>query len=376
MQNIAVNRKALIKAIQGVKEDNISIMGVVMAKRPILEALKIQNTEEVVTITTGMLSWPEMKGKTQDAYHVSNYNRAGISTVSNAISNEPCIAINYNHTVMRFLNRPVIGRGQAAPKVAVIDLGNAETLRGKVVDAKVLLDAINLVTPAIAREHGRPVLECIFFESTGKDLTLTTADGFQLYTTTIPIEAPEGKWLISSEYLPKLIALLKGTHEVGLILNLTKDGEPKSLTLQASRQSTEIPCFFGTFPNYSLLIPKEGTPVTFSAPQVLEAIKPLKEIVKNGSGIIRLMVKAQSSPEKPGTLTVFGKSEEYGDLTVACNVLSETDCKVALNHSYLVDILKTIGEGKATMHIGTPSSPVKVTWDKGLIVVMPMFVQW
>ena len=105
---------------------------------------------------------------------------------------------------------------------------------------------------------------------------------------------------------------------------------------------------------------------------MLEAVKALKHIADDGSGIIRLEFS-----KYPGQVTLSAKSEELGISTVECIALVDRPCKIAINANYLKDFLSTCKDSVIDLFVSHSSSPLVVYNEEDkLEVIMPMFAQW
>jgi len=343
MQSVSVNRKEFIKQLQSIKEKDVSLFGIAVNKAKLTEALRLQN-EDSLEITPGIVSWQ---------YKAKMY---GGHWSTHSVDNEPCVQFSCDHTSFRFLNRQADIRKQPA----VIQFGNNQA-SGYAVDAKALLKAITMVSPAIAEEETRPVLCAIYFESTGTMLHLTAADGFRLHTVKIKAKIPKGDFLISKDDVQRVTKLL---HKATAATIATD--QP---TVFFSTGSQQVKCqkVIGRFPNYRKLIPDFDNPIVFNSQELWRSIKALPI---SASSIIRLFVK-------PNQITLATRDEEEHETkTEFVNVKTKQECKIAINQHYLLDLLRVVGNQSITMRIKGTSYPVKFTWQNGQAVIMPMFVQW
>jgi DNA polymerase III sliding clamp (beta) subunit (PCNA family) len=139
----------------------------------------------------------------------------------------------------------------------------------------------------------------------------------------------------------------------------------------------ELTTLLGTFPKYEQLIPTTGTTNEFIASQMLEAVKALHSIAKDGSGIIRLKFSKELYDDKAiGKITMSSKSEELGESVIECDANVEADAKIAFNSRYLIDLLKQAKDSKVTMLMTVESNPALFTIGNKIQVLMPMFVKW
>lgn len=366
MNTITVEKQQVIKTLSSIKDDNVSIAGININRRNLLDALKLQDQPDSdrLTLTYGKVSW---------------FNADG----SNELDNEPCIQISCNHTVMRFLNRATVKYGD--PKVTPLNFIDYRqynpinnNLTGIPLNVKELIKALNYTMVNLAdKNEYRDKFRCVLFESTdNNNLLLIAADGFRLGISQIDaLRLPELKAMIHYDDLKRLLQYLKSIKPIGKgkskyypdVFMQTTD---KALQFNTELTNIVLPINDYTFPSYPELIPLDGTPITFNANELLEAVKALTHIAKDSSGIIRLKFIKKH-------IELSATSPEYGTSKVNCNASVSRDCYTAINYKYLKDYLTQVKNQTVTVAINTPSSPIVfTTQDNNVSVIMPMFVQW
>jgi len=382
---IKVLRENLISKLASVKEDNVSIAGIAIERRKLLEALKLQKQADAdtLTISYGNVSWQ---------YEYKNYSDGRWELDPFTLEPKPCIQISCNHTTMRFMHCPKSKNWQE-PKIIPLNFTDHRSyikpeLNGIPFDTRELISALTYALHGVATEESRPVLCCVLFDSGDNVLKLVSADGFRMPIISMPAEGiPAGKVLIHSSDILKLITFLKAVKPIGkgkgkyypeVYLAYTDNG----LKFSHDNGMIEFEKQDGTFPNYEQLIPKdEHSKVEFIASDMLQAVKSISNIANDGSGIIRLQVQ---QGEPAGKISVSASSEEYGESTVECDALVEyseyhktAPCQIAANNHYLIDLLKLCGDNRITLKIRQSSSPmVFEIGDNRQAVIMPMMAQW
>ena len=368
MNTIKVLNENLIKALSSVKEDNVSIADVVIDRRKLLAALRLQAQPdaEVITLNYGKLSW-----------------QADGSKGSNDLDPEPCVQFSCNHTAMRFLNRPHKVKYGQEPKIIPLNFVDhraepiKQALTGIPIDTQELLEALNFVIHGVATDGSRPPLECVCFDCSKNTLQLVTADGFRLPIATMKVKGMTKKQaLIHRLDIPKLLTFLKnnytGKGKSKAWLDTYLDIREQKTMFISAKGMVEFDNQTGSYPNYSQLVPDKGTHIQVVASEMLEGVKALKRIADDGSGIIRL--KFDRYPSK---LTLSARSEELGDSQVECQAMVDRECNIAANAHYLTDFLSTCKDNVIDLFVDSPSSPMVVYKNsEQLEVVMPMFVQW
>ena len=374
--SIKVLRENVIKQLTTIKEDNVSIAGIVIERRKLLEALKLQAqaNADMLTIDYGNVSWE---------YEYQNYSDGRWEKEPFKLEPQPCIQISCDHTTMRFMSHHKSKNGLMQNVIPLNFVDRNEyikpILKGTSLDTRELIDALTFVIHGIATDETRPPLACVLFESGGDTLKLVTADGFRLVTAKFAIKGiPQDKVLINRLDIPKLLTFLKsnteGTGKRKVWLDTYILHDYKTLKFTSEKGMVEFDKQPGIFPSYSKLIPEDGAKIEFIASGMLKAVKALKNIASDGSGIIRLNF---STGEPCGKITLSAKSEDYGESSIECDALVESDCKIAVAHKYLIDLLKQCGDSKISVRITVESSPMVFDIsDTKQEVIMPMFVQW
>lgn len=370
MNQIKLDRKQFIKQLATVKDDNISIADVVIDRRKLVEALRLQTQPDadILTLTYGKLAWQSENGDYQ-------------------VDHEPSIQFSCNHTTMRFLNRPKHPKNNSryTPTIKALNFTDHQTeqprqeFTGIPVDTEELLTALNFVIHGVAIEETRPVLNCVCFNCSKDKIELVTADGFRLPVTIVYSKGMTNKQaLIHRCDIPKLVTFLKnnvtGKGKSKGWLSTYVDIRESKTQFMSDKGKVEFDNQTGSYPDYTRLIPNEGyTHIELIASQMLEAVKALKHIADDGSGIIRLQfVKGYPI----GTLTLAAKSEDYGESSTECDAKVDQDYKIAVNAKYLADVLGTCGDRVIDLFVQSPSHPIVFCDDTRLEVIMPMFVQW
>ncbi|KKM91588.1 hypothetical protein LCGC14_1227000 [marine sediment metagenome] len=372
-KEIRVLRENVIKTLTGIKEDNVSIAGIAIPRRTLLEALKLQTQPggERLTLTYGAVSWQD---KTE---------HGGISKVTD----KAAIQISCDHTTMRFFDNPKLDR-RGISEFNTIPLNFIDyrdyvkpELTGIPLDTLELIKALAFTLPCTAKEISRPPLECILFESGKGILKLAAADGFRLAVTELPAAGiPKYKALIHHTDIVKLQTFLKAIPAIGTGKNkyysevyLSYSGDV--VRFAHEKASIDFTRHDLNFPDYPQLIPKEGIKSEFIASDMLRAAKSINGVTRDGSGIIRLNFKTYKTVS--GKITLSAASAEVGDNSAVCDAIVEKDCRIAVNVSYLTAFLKLCGDNKISIKLTNSSSPmVFETPDNRLEVIMPMFVQW
>jgi len=338
---IKVLRENIIKSLTSIKDDNVSIADVIINRKKLLSVLKLQTQADadLITLSYGNVSYQN-------------------------IENEPCVQFNCNHTTFRFLNRPKQARYGQEPKIVplnFIDYRESATqeLTGIVIDSRELIKALSFVLPCVATEQSRPVLNCILFESGNNELKLVAADGFRLAVDTLSTpNIPEDKVLIQLKDISRLLTFLKSTKPIGkgkgkYYPDLYLSYNDKTIKFATKDGYIDLEKQDGTFPDYTQLIPTHGAHIELVASDMLQAVKAVSTMAKDGSGIVRLKFS-----KYPAKLILSARSEDLGNSSVECLAKVDRDCKIAVNGNYLIAYLAACKDSIIDLFITHESSPI------------------
>ena len=255
-----------------------------------------------------------------------------------------------------------------------------------VLDGDALVKALAAVAPYAATEQDRPALTGICL-TLGEAVKAAAADGFRLAWETVPGKlVGEGSLIVPARAVPVLEGLWKKAAapdlgqardpvSVALAKRLIRLGwqrEKALLELHFGGVTLTTKLIQGTFPSYQALIPAQNkASATVQAEDMLRALKQLKGIAKESSGIVRLSWEGD-------TLTVSARAAEVGETAAQVPIQATGPGKTAMNLSYLLEYFSGRA-GSVTMALADGNSPGPVTFShRGTphVVIMPMFVKW
>jgi DNA polymerase III sliding clamp (beta) subunit (PCNA family) len=284
---------------------------------------------------------------------------------------------------MRFLNRPHKVKYGQEPKIIPLNFVDhqaepvKQALTGIPVDTQELIEALNFVIHGVAIEETRPVLNCVCFDCSKNTLQLVTADGFRLPIATMKVKGMTKKQaLIHRLDIPKLLTFLKnnytGKGKSKAWLDTYLDIREQKTMFISDKGMVEFDNQTGSYPNYSQLVPDKGTHIQVIASEMLEAVKALKHIADDGSGIIRLKFDLY-----PSKVTLSAKSEELGESQAECQAMVDKECYIACNIKYLTDFLSTCKDNVIDLFVDKPSSPMVIYKNQEQCeTIMPMYINW
>lgn len=384
-QTIKVQRKDFINQLSGIKEDNISIAGIAINRRKLLDTLKLQTQPDadILNIQYGNVSWTDKykpqydSGLRNDTWHESK------------VENEPCIQISCDHTIMRFLNKPKV-KGWNNELVNIIPLNFVDhqnykppVLSGVLIDIPELLNALNYTLSCVATTQDRPALNCVLFESSKGELRLVSADGFRIAIAPIKVKGlKEDNSLIHMTDCARLLTFLKASKPTGKgrsksYPDLYFSSDKKTATFSTATNNITLIKQDYQFPDFSKVIPKDGNMIAFNSDDMMQAVKSIAYNAKQNGNIIRL----QFYQGKPADKIVLSAKHDSHDgeqvSNVECLANVSADCKIAVNYNFLLDVLKHFKQSVIKLSVTTPSSPMKFyLQNNNTAVVMPMFTEW
>ena len=255
-----------------------------------------------------------------------------------------------------------------------------EKVKGSV-DGDSLVSALISVVDYCTTDVSRHMLTGVTL-SLGETIEAVAGDGFRMAYQILPISFPaEDRVTIPAhsvgvlgdlwDKVPRDVPL-----EDSLVSQVTAKRQleltlgDKILVARFGRVTLLSKLIEGTAPNFSQLIPQDPPlKVRIFAPELERAVRRVKEIAKDGKGIVRLNWTETA-------MTVSAKSDEKGSVEAEVPVQTEGGTgRIALNVSYLLDYLKG-KEGLVSIGVRGVQDPVLFRHvTSPLVVIMPMNVQ-
>jgi DNA polymerase III sliding clamp (beta) subunit (PCNA family) len=265
-------------------------------------------------------------------------------------------------------------------------LPELETRAEGLIDGDTLVSAMQAALPYTATDTQRPVLSGVTLVL-GSPIEVAAGDGFtmshQVLGLTFPLEekaiVPARSVFILGHVFDKtprtppstansLISVITAKRQIHIALI----GENKFRVDFGQSASVIINLIQGNPPEWLQLIPK-GEPILQShlfAPQLEAAVKRVRDIAKDGSGIVRMVFT-------DGKLTVSAVGEEQ-EIRATLDVISTQGepGRTALNYTYLLRYLS--GKlGIITLSQYNATGPLVFEYQNSpRVLIMPMSVQW
>jgi DNA polymerase III sliding clamp (beta) subunit (PCNA family) len=254
------------------------------------------------------------------------------------------------------------------------------------VDGDILIAAMMAALPYAATDTTRPVLSGITLVL-GTPIEIAAGDGFRMSHQVLGLSFPlEEKIIIPSHAVAILSHVFGKTPRTppstaeSMIkvvtakrqLRMSIIGDNKLRLDFGTSASVIINLIMGKPPEWLALIPK-GEPTLQSqifAPQLEAAVKRVRDIARDGSGIVRMKFA-------DGRLKVSAKG---GDQEISSTIdtlyTHGEPGRTALNQKYLLDYLNG-KQGIVTFSKYTDAGPVVFEYQKSpRVLIMPMQVQW
>ena len=236
------------------------------------------------------------------------------------------------------------------------------------VSAGDLLDAINQVAFAAARDMVRPVLAGVHLRANKKEIRLAATDSYRLSEKILaPLTPPEKDISI--------IIPARTVNELARILERGKD----SVTLDIS--ANQILFIFknvelasrlieGSYPDYEQIIPKKhSTTISLKTDELATAVKRVN-LFAHDSHSVKIEVTADKK------LRVLSDATQIGEETAEVGAtIAGVENAVALNATYLLEALAAVGSKDLEIELGEKMVPAVLRAAKSkdyLHLIMPL----
>ncbi|MCD8309858.1 MAG: DNA polymerase III subunit beta [Prevotellaceae bacterium] len=240
-------------------------------------------------------------------------------------------------------------------------------------DAQTLYDGITRTLFATADDELRPVMNGIYFDITGEDITWVASDGHKLVRDKTFAAHGEGR---AAFILPKKPANLVRSllpKEQGRVT--VEFGDRNALfTLSDYRMTCRL--IEGRYPNYNSVIP-QGNPnkVTVDRQQLLGALRRVAVFSSAASGLIKLHLKENELRVSTEDIDFSTSAEE----TLICQYTGSA-MSIGFKAVFLIDILNNIPTDEVVFELADPSrAGVVLPMEQGeqedlLMLLMPMML--
>lgn len=326
-------------------------------------------------LETGINLWLPAKIDQNGAITVS------AKAISEFVSSLPSDKVELKTDVNKFFiqcrNYKANFNGMAAaefPQISSLKSKKDIKLEKVSLNAKDLVEAINLVAFTAAQDESRPVLTGVKIIFNEKEIQLAATDGYRLSLKTIKLEAPVK--------LSSLIIPARALMEVSRICSQEKELEKLTVTL--AKDANQIIFTFnnveiitrlieGEYPDFTKIIPNEKTTqLVVNREELQRAVKTAALFAKDSANIVKLNIKNQ-------ILNIAANAPEIGDNEVALEIKqSGEDSQIAFNCRFLQEFLSVYGQEELVLETmgslkpGVFRVPADATY---LHIIMPVRIQ-
>ncbi|MDO8649446.1 MAG: DNA polymerase III subunit beta [Candidatus Peregrinibacteria bacterium] len=258
-------------------------------------------------------------------------------------------------------------------------------------EAAPLLNALDLVTFASAKNALRPVLSGVYFRSEKGKLILVATDSYRLSEYTIPTEGGDVdiSCIIPVKILEELRAILSGKKDKEKKGKEKDDDEkkesakmPARVEATLSKQQIELQVggtkllsrlIDGKFPDYQQIIPKESvTKSQFPVKDLITAVRRMHYFAKETNNNLTFHLKGEQA-RVVTQQTQVGKDEAL----IGIETTGEEN-KIALSSSYLLDFLSHVQGDTVEMQVTDSMHPAVFSVPKDALflhLIMPLRMQ-
>ena len=257
---------------------------------------------------------------------------------------------------------------QPADEFPIIPMGiPTEALNTTVaVNAEELRRAVEQTAFAAAKDGSRPTLQGVYLNISGNEGELQTTDGYRLSMRRLPIEAPAPpsedaamtSAIVPANAMSALVRIIVQQPACNVHIGLTEN--QAIFVLPGVVFVSQL--IEGAFPDVRVIVPKSHTTQVQCDAVLLErAAKVASLFADPDNGIVTLDI-AKNEHDDTWGITVSARSANVGDgtSTLPLTTMDGDALEINISGRYLLEALKTMGKGDATLLMTTPTQPIVV----------------
>jgi DNA polymerase-3 subunit beta len=260
---------------------------------------------------------------------------------------------------------------QEFPPMPVPDLSNGIELN--VADFR---EMIQQVVFAASTDEARPVLTGVHLVVRDNKLTLSAADGFRLSVRRADLSSPVARpfnAIIPARALSEL-ARISSDGDQTITMVIPPNRAQVIFRMKDAELASQL--IEGAYPDLEQVIPRAyQTRSVLTTSAFLKACKQAEIFAREGSHIARVKVLPGGSM-KPGTVEIFGQSEETGsNVTVIDASIEGDELEIAFNVRFMREVLDVIETPNVALETNTNTSPgvIRPVGEENFLhVIMPM----
>lgn len=260
---------------------------------------------------------------------------------------------------------------QEFPPMPVPDLSYGIELN--VADFK---EMIQQVVFAASTDEARPVLTGVHLSVRENKLNLSAADGFRLSVRRADLSAPVARpfsAIIPARALSEL-ARISSDGDQTITMVIPPNRAQVIFRMKDAELASQL--IEGSYPDLEQVIPRAyQTRSVLTTSAFLKACKQAEIFAREGSHIARVKVQPGGAM-KPGTVEIFGQSEETGsNVTVIDANIEGEELEIAFNVRFMREVLDVIKTPNVALETNTNTSPgvIRPVGEENFLhVIMPM----
>ncbi len=245
-----------------------------------------------------------------------------------------------------------------------------------VFDMPELRKMIQQVAFAASTDDARPVLQGVFLNVSGNEMTMVATDGFRIAVKSILLKESFDQPVSAIIPARTLMELVRITSDSDKQVQVTLSTGKMQVIFHLDSVELASQIISGTYVDYKAIVPKSfQTTTVVSTASLLKACTQAMIIARDSKNLTRLNI--QESENGMGKIQITAQSEETGfyENFIEANV-DGPDIQIAFNVRFLREVLEVIDSPNVSIQTNTSMSPgliIPLDDDKDYrYVIMPM----
>lgn len=230
------------------------------------------------------------------------------------------------------------------------------------------IDLLQSTHFAIAQQEVRLFLNGLLLELDSRTITAVATDGHRMAVSKLDCHFPNlsHRFLIPRKGIQEMLKLLHNIEDEQISIS----GGKRHFKLSTQRYTLQSRLIEARFPVYAKAIPKgQDKTVVIERDVLKRALSRIVILAHEKSRAVVLHLQ-------PGILTLIAHNQEQEEATEALEAQTEGDeIKIAINASYLLDVLQYLKEGLIRLSMAETNSSLlveSVDWNHYQYIIMPM----
>lgn len=232
-----------------------------------------------------------------------------------------------------------------------------------------LFESLKKVAIAPASDETRPVLAGIYFQFSGKELTLAATDSFRLAEKKIELknEVGEKKVIIPTRTINEVLRVASSSESDEIALSITEN----QASFKVGETYIVSRLIEGAFPNYSQIVPATFKIETKTkAVDLLAAVRMTSLFSRDSANNNVKIVVNKDGIDIASAASQVGTAKSH----VPAEVKGE-GLEIAFNARYILEVLNVVPDAEIMLNFNDNTSPavVKLASDAGYTyIIMPL----